>query len=565
MAKRWPPVVAAFEDLGGGDLAGGVAGLEGVGDVAVPELDLDQLAAGEGGGVEDQEGVGAAGPRAEGGEAAPPGALAGAAAEAEVAIGAVLEACATRGGLEARPTRSQGGGVDLPGNRPEAAGGDHAGVREGLLEEALGVLVGLADAGAGEDVVELQEHGPLPGLQQRLARVVHPDQGAAEQGRDLGVEQGVLALAVGELDLALGCVATLEDEVQLPLVYRQIGDGGLTLDGGEVIVGGGELDLRPQRPALHLPRGAQVDTGGAAAVVADAVDPEHLLETGQAGEGEQAVHHARGDLAVVAGGRVVVGQHPRAVGALPPEKARGLPGDGGLQPWAVGAVVVVAADAAAGQDAGHGPGVAEGVALPVDLDRVVGQAEVLVHPAPGVEQVAAEDLAAGHVLVALDPLTGGDIPAALGDAALDHREDLGGILAHRLVDRGLALGEVEVGELVHEPVHGGEGVVGDRDGLGPGPHPVHVNVGVAGAVDRVLLRHRAHRGEQRLGLGHEGRGAPAGGEAIGNESGGLVEQGLPLGGAVRMGLGEGGGKLEFLSEASKGGVVGTHEANSFGK
>ena len=53
--------------------------------------------------------------------------------------------------------------------------------------------------------------------------------------------------------------------------------------------------------------------------------------------------------------------------------------------------------------------------------------ELLLEVPAGVEQVPAEDLAAGHVLVALDPVAGDDLPPAFPDALADAGEQRGGV------------------------------------------------------------------------------------------------------------------------------------------
>ena len=206
---------------------------------------------------------------------------------------------------------------------------------------------------------------------------------------------------------------------------------------------------------------------------------------------------------------------------------------------------VVARDAPAGDERRDRVGVAEGVGLEVDRHVLGLQPQLLLHEAAGVEQVARDRLARGEVLVPLHPLAGRDLPAPLGHARLDPLEEGRVVPPCDLVDRGLALREAEVGELVHQPQDGGEGVVGDGDRLRPRPHPVHVDVGVADVVDGVGLRHRPHRGEDGLGLGDPLRvdlAAP-------HERPRVLDERPPLGSPVRVKGRQPLGESELRAEA----------------
>ncbi len=403
--------------------------------------------------------------------------------------------------------------------------------------------------------MELQEHRAPPALGQRLRRVGDARRPACQESDDLRVDEVALALAVRELDAALGRVAALENEVQFVLVDRQF-DAlrvDVSLNGAEEVIRGGELHLRPDRPRVHVLRRAQVPPGGAAAVIADAIHPKQALEAGVPLHREQKVRHPRGDLAVVAVRRVIIRQHPRAVLALPPEKLRHLPARHARQPGAVRPVVVVPADAPALEDARQGPAVTERIGFPVDLARLIRQAEGVFEPSAGVKQVPRQDLTGGHVLVALDPLARRDIPAALGDALFDALEQVRRVLAGEVVDRGLALREVELRELVHELVHRGERVVGDGHRLRPGPHPVHVNMRVARAVDDVLPCRLCQGREVRLGLRDEGFRVSAAAQALHHEAYRLSDEGLPLVLLV-LRIGHAPGEVDFGREALDGAV-----------
>lgn len=81
----------------------------------------------------------------------------------------------------------------------------------------------------------------------------------------------------------------------------------------------------------------------------------------------------------------------------------------------------------------------------------------------------------------------------------------GGVVAlDELVDGGLALGKDEVGEFVEQSEHRVEGVVRDGHRLRIAPHPVHVDVGVAHAQQRVLLRPPRQRRQRQLDVGDDG-------------------------------------------------------------
>ena len=264
-------------------------------------------------------------------------------------------------------------------------------------------------------------------------------------------------------------------------------------------------------------------------MVADAVDEHGLAHAGAfghvAGDGGDG---AGVDHAVVAALLVVADEDAGAVGGLPPE---GL-GDG-LLPGA-GAVEVEVLDAAAVEVGRHGRGVAEGVGAPVELDGAAGDGvgEEHVEEAAGVEDVAGEGLAAGEVLVALDPVAGGDLPATLADARLDAVEQVGAVLGDKRVDARLALGEVEGGELVEQVEDGGEGVAGGGDSLRPGPHPVHVDVGVSDEADAVALGLAGEEGEGGLDGAADFGGVGAGFGALGGEAADVLDGQRPFGGGV---------------------------------
>ena len=276
-----------------------------------------------------------------------------------------------------------------------------------------------------------------------------------------------------------------------------LGDGVVVPGGGvgvEVFFYGGEVALRGV--VAHGGDGvlfAGVDpvvglvehgAGGAAAVVADAVEVEHLGGAGVALRGFGEVGGDAGGVDVVVdvvGGEV--GEDFAAVGRLPPEEAEGE---------LVGVVPVhllrdEVVHAGAFVDLRELPVVAEGVGVPADAG---GDAVLLLEVALADEELADEGFAVGEVEVGLDPHAADDLPAALFDALADlvvhlgiFFGDPGGVL------RG-GLGVGVAGILVHELQGGGEGALDDVDGFGAGPEPGGVDVGVAGEVDGGLRRGR---------------------------------------------------------------------------
>ena len=220
--------------------------------------------------------------------------------------------------------------------------------------------------------------------------------------------------------------------------------------------------------------------------------------------------------------QLLIHQHPRPIGPAPPVDQRM-----GSRP---AAAQVIPLHSRPREDRGNGVRVAERIGLPVQRDIRWRQTEVFGHVRPRVEQMPRQRLAAGQVLVAFDPMDGGHFPPALGHALLDPRKQLRVVHPNDLVDRRLRLREAELRKFLHQRQHGGEGVTGDGDGFRPRPHPVHVDMGVADAVDGVLLGGVGQRGQQLLGLLDGSLQAPilAGGQGRPDQFLGLVGKLAPV-------------------------------------
>ena len=99
---------------------------------------------------------------------------------------------------------------------------------------------------------------------------------------------------------------------------------------------------------------------------------------------------------------------------------------------------------------------------------------------PAEQELARQGLSAGDVAVGFYPHTTDRLPATFGHPVLYGVEQLRVVLADVVVDLGLALSEMVVGELLHEPERGMEGTAGFAAGLTQRPEPGDVDVGVAG-------------------------------------------------------------------------------------
>jgi len=106
---------------------------------------------------------------------------------------------------------------------------------------------------------------------------------------------------------------------------------------------------------------------------------------------------------------------------------------------------------------------------------------------------------------------------------------------------------MELGEFLHQLEHGEERVVGDGDRLRPGPHPVHVDVGVADTVKGIALGERAERLEGGFGPGHRGLKMvePSPGQGLGDDRFGLGDPSSAVRRLLRVPLDQGPSKRQL--------------------
>ena len=352
------------------------------------------------------------------------------------------------------------------------------------------MLPGILYTGAGEDVMEMGEQHVLPGLYHLLFRKSEAGKLSRQSGHGLRVLQSRFQTAVAALDPALGGIAAGGEIVQLVIHHRQFVPH--TLRFLEEFMEGAEPDLGVNRPLHHLQGTLHVPSGGAAAMVAHAVDHQACAQSHAASADlREACGHLRRDGSVVPVG-LLVGQDFLS--------GRRFVAVENLLP-AVPPAMVVVFHFAEPVNLRHVGAVSEGVRGEVHIQPF--HAPDFLHVVFGVLDVAQQGLACGHVLVRLHPGSGGDFPAALGDALLDFLHHIRVILFHDFVHRALGLGIFEFRVLVHDVQHGAEGGQRRRHGLVEAPHPVHVDMGMGGQDELValgLLRHGRQDSLRRLAV-----------------------------------------------------------------
>ena len=142
--------------------------------------------------------------------------------------------------------------------------------------------------------------------------------------------------------------------------------------------------------------------------------------------------------------------------------------------------------------------VAEGVRRKVDLEIL--HAPFFGKVLPGIGNMPQHGLGIGHIVVCLHPRGRGAFPAAFPDALLDLLHHIRVVFFHDLIDRRLRLGKMEVRVFLHQGQHGAEGSQRGGHRLRVAPHPVHVDVGVCGQNQLVVLRLLLKRLKQPLRL-----------------------------------------------------------------
>ncbi len=285
--------------------------------------------------------------------------------------------------------------------------------------------------------------------------------------------------------------------------------------------GGRKLQPRVDGPTVQLGPAAQITAGGSATVVAHAVDIHPVAQAGRAGKRQQLLCPMRADGVVVPVG-FTVHEHPAAIGSLEPENRR--------RRLLTRPAQVIAFNPTPADDRRNRVGMAKGVRLPLDEQRFRPQAEMLSGELASVEQVTGQAFAIGQILVRLHPRRRRHFPAPFGHALPDLLEQLRAVPADNVVNHPRALRQAEIRELFHQLQHGGEGVMADRHRLRPGPHPVHVDVGMADTMHGVGLGDFANGRQMLLDPARGGlqRGWIAGPGARLILPAGRGNQGLPL-------------------------------------
>ena len=381
-------------------------------------------------------------------------------------------------------------GVDPCGQRLPRIALDCARNRSYFLKKSLRVLTGLPNARTRQNVVELIEQHIQPGLTQPRGGIGLVNDASRQRRQRLRLHQIVLPEAVPPFDGALRCVASREFEVQFVGQRRDAilcGSRSFCLDRFEVADGRAKGHFRIDRPLLHGVIVVDLRTGGAAAVVADAVDIQPVVHAGLPDER----NHGQGDVfadidvAVVPGG-LPVDQHACAVRGLPVEKGRACVADTRMLESAARTAAIVVLHAALHQDAGDRDGMAEGVRLPVEGHLFRSEAEFVPEVVARIEQMSADRFARRQILLALHPVDRADFPSSFLHSLSDLFEHRGIVALDKGIDGSLTLRVGQVRVLIHQAQHRCESVVGRSHRFRPAPHPVHVDMAVADAVDPVF-------------------------------------------------------------------------------
>ena len=302
--------------------------------------------------------------------------------------------------------------------------------------------------------------------------------GASEGDRQLGLPQqtlqgAVVALLVG----AAGGAAAVQLQVQLIAPHRQARHQGLqplqVLTQGAVGLGGGLGLGAPERQLLEH-RG-----GGAATVVTDTGQPEKFRHAGGGLPG-QALLLDRQRVAVGADRRGHQRQQLSPAGAPPAEQAMGeamagVPGElVGAEPAHVGG----------GGHGGQAGGEAEAVGQPGQLVRPFGEGAAAVVLA--LLELAQQRGSAHQHAVALHPGAIERLPAPGPHCGADGGEQGGPVLLQPGVEGGGGMAEVELREALHQGQGGNEGALGRPPGVGHGPQPGQIEMGVTEHPHRPL-------------------------------------------------------------------------------
>ena len=367
----------------------------------------------------------------------------------------------------------------------------------------LGLLEHLRDRRARKDVVELlkQQQPPIRGLSCLLGRTARLLDRTTRQHRGQirlpkqPLQGAVVAFLVGP---ARGA-APVQLQIQLIAPHRQARLVGLKA--GQIIpqqsmhLGGGLGLALPQLQLLeHLRRRAT-------AVVSHPWQPESLRASG-GGCPLQAVALHRHRISIGANGRGHEGLQLTAAAATPAEEAMGE-GIGGIPKQLVGAEPIHPRGLGNRRKASAK---AKGVGQPGQPMLKPGK----YPPAKGLTllKLAQERGTADQHAIALNPGAVDRLEAARLHGPLDAREQIWAIELQPGVESRGGVAEMEIWEALHQIQGRAEGPLGGLPGVGHGPQPGEIQVGMAQHM-KAPLRPRA-AGPQllqgQLGLIQETKG-----------------------------------------------------------